>query len=94
VGVNILDAIRTLRKEKEMTFEQARDTAIRHFRLHGLFIPDSIDRMVPRQASDYPCLAVVHGCGSECTCPHQFLPGCSRCQFVKEELTMKETTMH
>jgi hypothetical protein len=46
-----------------------------------------------RHYTDYPCLAVQHGCGSECTCPHQFLPGCKRCQVVQEN-AMKEMTMH
>ena len=51
--MTIIDAIRTLRKERGMTYEDARDKAIEHFREKGLPIPDSIARLYgkPKEAS-------------------------------------------
>lgn len=44
--MTILDAIRTLRKEKNMTFEQAKKVAYDHFKLKGLPIPESIESIL------------------------------------------------
>ena len=37
--MTLIDAIRTLRKEKDMTFEQAKATAIAFFKAKGLPLP-------------------------------------------------------
>jgi hypothetical protein len=42
---NILDVIRTLRKERDWPFSLAKDTAIEMFRERGWPIPPSIERL-------------------------------------------------
>jgi hypothetical protein len=46
--MTIIDAIRTLRKERDMTYEAARDLAIAYFREKGLPVPESIARLYGR----------------------------------------------
>jgi hypothetical protein len=47
--VHLLDAIRTLRKEKDMTFEQARDHAIAFFVKKQLPLPEWAKRYAPKE---------------------------------------------
>jgi molybdenum cofactor biosynthesis enzyme len=46
--MTLIDAIRTLRKEKGMTFEQAKEVAILHFQATGRDIPATFDFMVKK----------------------------------------------
>ena len=46
--MTILDAIRTLRKERGISFEQARSLAIEHFKKTGREVPESILRLHER----------------------------------------------
>jgi hypothetical protein len=43
--MNFLDAVRTLRKERGLSYDEAMDTAVAFFRKKGLPLPDSIASM-------------------------------------------------